>query len=80
MDHASIRRLGASAIAWLAPPTQEVEEPAEASVWIALARCELYLEYEVSGISGRTVASPAVGEQPHAVLRDRIDTPIVQCR
>jgi hypothetical protein len=39
-----------------------VEKPAEASVWIALARCELYLEYDVFGISGRTVASPAVGE------------------
>lgn len=66
------------AIALLATTTHQVEEPAESSVWVTLARRELDLEDEVLGIGDGTVGSPAVGEQPHDVVIDRIDAPIAQ--
>lgn len=54
---------------------EEVKEPAELSVGVALAGGELDLEDEVLRVGGWAVGSPAIGEQPNAVPGARIDAP-----
>ena len=65
-----------SALAQRVPAPEEVKQAAEPSVRVASARFELHLKHQVLGIGDRTVGSPPIGEQPHAVPCDRIDAPI----